>query len=89
MHDAAKCECSSQAQGWLLRGGKHGFSSEIGLPERQCMAGLRFYQWMIEMENSARRVNQQCLRELALMQGKDVRLFCSRDAQALRALQNR
>ncbi|WBU51301.1 hypothetical protein PF050_10420 [Kosakonia pseudosacchari] len=39
------------------------------------------------MDNGARRVNQQRLRELALTQGKDVRLFCSHDAQELRALQ--
>lgn len=85
MHDAAKYECSPQAQGWLLCGGKHGFSREIGQPERH----LRFYQWMMAMDNGASRVNQQRLRELAVTHGEEIQLFCSHDAQALRALQNR
>ncbi|PDO90418.1 MBL fold metallo-hydrolase [Kosakonia pseudosacchari] len=76
------------SDGWLLHGGDAWFyRGEIGQPERHCTPGLRFYQWMMAMDNGARRVNQQRLRELALTQGKEVRLFCSHDAQELRALQ--
>ncbi|MDZ7320536.1 MBL fold metallo-hydrolase [Kosakonia sacchari] len=76
--------------GWLLHGGDAWFyRGEIGGTERHCTPGLRFYQWMMAMDNGARRVNQQRLRELALTHGEEIRLFCSHDAQELRALQRR
>ncbi|WP_367165477.1 MBL fold metallo-hydrolase [Kosakonia cowanii] len=75
-------------EGWLLHGGDAWFyREEMGRPERHCTPGLRFYQWMMGMDNQARRVNQQRLRELSCAHQADLTLFCSHDALELRALQ--
>lgn len=73
-------------EGWLLHGGDAWFyRDEMGGPERHCTPGLRFYQWMMAMDNTARRRNQQRLRELSCAQ-PEMTLFCSHDARELQQL---
>ncbi|WP_336749580.1 hypothetical protein [Pantoea vagans] len=48
---------------------------------------LHFYQWMMGMDNMARRHNQQRLRELSCQRGGEITFFCSHDARELDALQ--
>jgi len=78
-----------QPQGWLLHGGDAWFyREEMRRPDRHCTPGLRFYQWMMAMDNQARRHNQQRLRELSCSHSKEITFFCSHDAKELEALQN-
>ncbi len=44
-----------------------------------CPGGLRFFESVTASDNSARRRNQERLRELAREHGDEVRLFCSHD----------
>jgi len=77
----------SQPQGWLLHGGDAWFyREEMRRPERKCTPGLRFYQWMMAMDNDARRRNQQRLRELSCSHAQEITFFCSHDARELEAL---
>ncbi|MGK9174045.1 MBL fold metallo-hydrolase [Yokenella regensburgei] len=76
-----------QPQGWLLHGGDAWFfRGEMQGQKPHCTPGLRFYQWMMAMDNGARRHNQQRLRELVSRHGDEITLFCSHDALELRAL---
>ncbi len=75
--------------GWLLHGGDAWFyRGEMGQAARHCTPGLRFYQWMMAMDNGARRENQRRLRELSLARQGDLQMVCSHDARTLQALQN-
>jgi len=77
----------SQPEGWLLHGGDAWFyREEMRRPERKCTPGLRFYQWMMAMDNDARRRNQQRLRELSCSHAQEITFFCSHDARELEAL---
>ena len=77
----------SQPQGWLLHGGDAWFyRDEMRQPQRHCTPGLRFYQWMMAMDNEARRRNQQRLRELSCAHDHDITFFCSHDARELESL---
>ncbi|MFP3335505.1 MBL fold metallo-hydrolase, partial [Pseudomonas sp. SIMBA_064] len=60
---------------------------EMRQQTRHCTPGLRFYQWMMGMDNVARRHNQQRLRELSCQRGGEITFFCSHDARELDALQ--
>jgi hypothetical protein len=53
--------------------------------QRRCTPGLRFYQWMMEVDRKARLLNQDRLRALSCDRSKDVRLFCSHDAVEFKA----
>ncbi|PXW51759.1 metallo-beta-lactamase superfamily protein [Grimontella sp. AG753] len=76
-----------QPQGWLLHGGDAWFyRGEMRQPTRHCTPGLRFYQWMMAMDNDARRHNQQRLRALSCRHGDEITFFCSHDAQELQTL---
>ncbi|MDH1087761.1 hypothetical protein [Pantoea brenneri] len=76
-----------QPDGWLLHGGDAWFyRDEMRQPMRHCTPGLRFYQWMMAMDNAARRHNQQRLRELSCQRGGEITFFCSHDARELDAL---
>ncbi|WP_039056518.1 MBL fold metallo-hydrolase [Enterobacter sp. Bisph1] len=78
------------ANGWLLHGGDAWFyRGEMGQATRHCTPGLRFYQWMMGVDNGARRENQRRLRELSLAHGGEIKMICSHDALTLQALQNR
>jgi hypothetical protein len=47
--------------------------------EPRCTPGLRFYQWMMQKDRSARLANQKRLREAKL--GSGIELFCAHDAR--------
>lgn len=77
-----------QPEGWLLHGGDAWFyRGEVRQPSRHCTPGLRFYQWIMGMDNVARRHNQQRLRALSCQHGSEITFFCSHDARELEALQ--
>ena len=73
--------------GWLLHGGDAWFyRGEKEADNHHCTPGLRFYQWMMAMDNQARRRNQQRLRELSGQHGAEIALFCSHDALELKQM---
>jgi glyoxylase-like metal-dependent hydrolase (beta-lactamase superfamily II) len=66
---------------WLLHAGDAYFDileMQPGHPD--CVAGRRFYQWMMEADRSKRLQNQERLRDLIHGHGEAVRVFCSHDA---------
>jgi glyoxylase-like metal-dependent hydrolase (beta-lactamase superfamily II) len=68
------------ATGWLLQCGDAYFHhDEMDFQRPRCTPGLRFYQWMMEKDRSARLQNQQRLRELVRQQGGSVRVLSSHD----------
>lgn len=74
------------AEGWLLHGGDAWFHrNEMQGLQRHCTPGLRFYQWFMSADQSARRKNQQRLRELACTPSANVALFCSHDLKELQS----
>ncbi len=75
--------------GWLLHAGDaYFYRGEVGLHEPHCTPGLRFYQWMMEVDRTARLSNQQRLWALSLERRSEVSLFCSHDAKELEAFQH-
>lgn len=77
----------SQPQGWLLHGGDAWFyRGEMDLQTPRCTPGLRFYQWMMAVDNGARHRTQQQLRELFSRYNQEITFFCSHDARELNAL---
>ena len=75
------------AEGWLLNAGDaYFYREEMGSSQRRCTPGLRFYQWMMEVDREARLHNQDRLRALSCDRSKDVRLFCSHDTVEFKAL---
>jgi glyoxylase-like metal-dependent hydrolase (beta-lactamase superfamily II) len=74
------------SEGWLLNAGDaYFYRHEIGSDQRRCTPGLRFYQWMMEVDREARLHNQARLRALSSDRSKGVRLFCSHDAVEFKA----
>jgi glyoxylase-like metal-dependent hydrolase (beta-lactamase superfamily II) len=67
-----------QEQGWLLHAGDAYFHRDEMAAEPCCPFGLKLFQNMVGVDNSARRRNQARLRGLATTQA-DVRVFCSHD----------
>lgn len=66
--------------GWLLHAGDaYFYRGEMRQEKRQCPPGMRFYQWMMEVDRSARLSNQERLRRLSLDEAADVRIFCAHD----------
>jgi glyoxylase-like metal-dependent hydrolase (beta-lactamase superfamily II) len=73
-------------EGWLLNAGDaYFYRHEMDSDQRRCTPGLRFYQWMMEVDRKARLLNQDRLRALSCDRSKDVRLFCSHDAVEFKA----
>ena len=71
-------------EGWLLHAGDaYFFRGEVGRPTRECPPGMRFYQWMMEVDRTARLSNQERLRQLSL-ERTDVRIFCAHDVSEIR-----
>jgi len=71
-------------QGWMLHAGDaYFYRGEVGSPERHCTPGLRLYQRMMDTDHQARVANQVRLRNLSLSAGRDLRIFCSHDANEL------
>ncbi|MEA0760712.1 MBL fold metallo-hydrolase [Xanthomonas campestris pv. campestris] len=64
---------------WLLLAGDAYFYHREMDPQRYCTPGLRFYQWMLEKDRTARLHNQQRLRALRQQHGAEVEVFCSHD----------
>ncbi|WP_386348985.1 MBL fold metallo-hydrolase [Xanthomonas campestris] len=64
---------------WLLLAGDAYFYHREMDPQPYCTPGLRFYQWMLEKDRTARLHNQQRLRALRQQQGAEVEVFCSHD----------
>ena len=68
-------------EGWVLHAGDaYFYRGEIGLADRSCTPGLRFYQRMMDTDHKERVANQMRLRNLSLSAGRDLRIFCSHDA---------
>lgn len=69
---------------WLLHAGDaYFFKDEVRHRERRCPPGMRFYQWMMEVDRSARLSNQERLRRLSL-ERDDLRIFCAHDRTEMR-----
>ncbi|MCC3252431.1 MBL fold metallo-hydrolase [Xanthomonas campestris pv. armoraciae] len=64
---------------WLLLAGDAYFYHREMDPQPYCTPGLRFYQWMLEKDRTARLHNQQRLRALRQQHGAEVEVFCSHD----------
>lgn len=76
----------SQPNGWLLHGGDAWFyRGEMDRQKPHCTPGLRFYQWMMAMDNGTRHRTQQQLRELFGRYHQEITFFCSHDAKELQA----
>ena len=66
--------------GWLLHAGDAFFDRHEIDPDRpRCRAGLRYYQFQMEVDRRLRLWNQRRLRELARKHGGDVRILCAHD----------
>lgn len=65
--------------GWILHCGDAYFHRNEARTPPSCPPGLRLFQAAMAVDNSARRSNQERLRELARDHASEVRLFCSHD----------
>jgi len=65
------------------------YREEMDPDNPRCTPGLRFYQWMMEKNRSARLHNQQRLRELRLAHSAEVRIFCAHDVEEFERLSGR
>lgn len=75
---------------WKLNAGDAYFHhAEMDPVRPHCTPGLRFYQWMLEKDRSARLANQQRLRELRRQHTADVDIFCSHDVLEFERLAGR
>jgi glyoxylase-like metal-dependent hydrolase (beta-lactamase superfamily II) len=67
------------ATGWrLLAGDAYFWHGEMDPHRPRCTPGLRFYQWMMEQDRSARLGNQRRLRDLRRRESS-IDLLCSHD----------
>lgn len=74
--------------GWrLLAGDAYFHEDEMGERYR-CPPGLRFYQWMMELDRDARLHNQDRLRALC-RDARDIDVFCSHDIAEFELLSGR
>ncbi len=65
---------------WLFQtGDAYFYHQEMNVGRPRCTPGLRFYQWMMEKDRTARLANQERLRELKRNHGKAVRILSSHD----------
>jgi len=72
--------------GWLLHAGDaYFYRHEMDAANRHCTPGLQAYQWLMEVDREARLQNQDRLYALSCDRSSDVRMFCSHDAQELKA----
>jgi glyoxylase-like metal-dependent hydrolase (beta-lactamase superfamily II) len=75
--------------GWrLLAGDAYFHEDEMGERYR-CPPGLRFYQWMMELDRPARLHNQRRLRTLRAQHGDEVSIFSSHDVAEFERLSGR
>jgi glyoxylase-like metal-dependent hydrolase (beta-lactamase superfamily II) len=73
----------------FLAGDAYFFHEEMNLENPWCTPGLRFYQWMLEKDRSARLGNQARLRELIRTQSDKVEVFCAHDVVEFERLSGR
>lgn len=72
---------------WLLQAGDaYFYHAEMDFERPRCTPGLRFYQWMMEKNRSARIWNQKRLRELKREHSQDVDVFCGHDVEEFERL---
>jgi glyoxylase-like metal-dependent hydrolase (beta-lactamase superfamily II) len=65
---------------WILQAGDaYFYHAEMDLEHPRCTPGLRFYQWLMEKDRSARLMNQQRLRDLKREHAAGVRIMSSHD----------
>lgn len=65
---------------WLLQAGDaYFYHEEMRQQDPHCTPGLRFYQWMLEKDRTARFDNQRRLRELLAHHAADVDVCCGHD----------
>jgi glyoxylase-like metal-dependent hydrolase (beta-lactamase superfamily II) len=77
-------------EGWLLQAGDaYFFHDEMDLERPRCTPGLRFYQWMLEKDRTARLGNQERLRQLKREHGSLVRVTSSHDVEEFVSLAHR
>jgi len=70
-----------QPDGWLLHAGDAYFHhEEMNLDHPMCTPGLWAYQELMQKDGRMRKLNQERLRELARLHGRDVQVFCAHDA---------
>ena len=76
--------------GWLFNAADAYFHhGEMHIAHPYCTPGLRFYQWMMEKDRSARLENQERLRALLGQHGHELDLFCSHDVRDFERLSGR
>ncbi len=69
-----------RGEDWLLQAGDAYFwHAEMDLKRPYCTPGLRFYQWMLEKDRSARLGNQSRLRRLLRHHARSVTVMSSHD----------
>jgi glyoxylase-like metal-dependent hydrolase (beta-lactamase superfamily II) len=73
----------------LLAGDAYFHEREMDHAHPYCTPGLRFYQWMLEKDRSARLTNQQRLRELRHARNGEVDVFSSHDVAEFERLSGR
>ena len=72
---------------WYLHCGDAYFHrGEMDLRKQHCPPGLRFYQWLTEVDRKQRLDNQRRLRQLVKLHGGEVRVFCAHDVVELSTL---
>lgn len=76
--------------GWLFHAGDaYFYKGEMRHEQGRCPPGMRFYQWMMEVDREARLTNQERLRRLSLDRAADVRIFCAHDRDEFHDLRAR
>ena len=79
-----------RGDGWLLQAGDaYFFRDEMNIDLPRCTPGLRFYQWMMEKDRSARLRNQERLRDLCRTHGSEVLICCAHDILEFERLADR
>jgi glyoxylase-like metal-dependent hydrolase (beta-lactamase superfamily II) len=75
---------------WLLQAGDaYFYHAEMDPDHPYCTPGLRFYQWMLEKNRSARLWNQHRLRALCRAHSAEVSVFCGHDVREFERLSGR
>lgn len=75
---------------WLLQAGDaYFYHEEMDRDHPRCTPGLAFYQWMMDKDRSARKQNQQRLREVKHAHAPDLDVFCGHDVIEFERLSGR
>jgi glyoxylase-like metal-dependent hydrolase (beta-lactamase superfamily II) len=75
--------------GWLLHAGDaYFFRGEVDPVSPRSTPGLAFFQWLVAIDDVARRRNQARLRELVRDHGAQVRVFSAHDPVELAAFES-